>query len=116
MSLKTKTTGKLVQLFTRSSSKKDTNQNYSNNIELTHESETTKLYTIKNTPFTIAVENGQHHVTIGKYRISETFETIEEAYKDSERTDWYRIMAIAGVVASEEIINNAKENQKNKKV
>ena len=48
-------------------------------------------------PVTISIEE-QHIVMLGKYRISETFESKEEAIKDANSITWNRITQLITVM------------------
>ena len=56
--------------------------------------------------FTVRKFEKQYYVMLGKYRLTDGFETKEEAIKDSERNDVLRIMQLA------EIVYNSREEQK----
>lgn len=60
---------------------------------------------LENTPFTIVKTPEGYFVTIGKYRISEGFEHIDEAKEDADRSDWERFFQVVEVIitAREEI-------------
>ena len=78
--------------------------NFKTELELKYESEQAKGYEVKETPFTIVEEQGKWFVVMGKYRLSETLGTKEEAIEDAERTDWMRLMQIVQLM----IDNNKK--------
>lgn len=70
------------------------NQNNSNlNYELIKRKE------IENTPFTIiTIEEKESFISIGKYRLSESYKTIEEAEINAKIIDWNKIMQIIGIM------------------
>ena len=53
---------------------------------------------VENTPFTVISKEEQHIVMLGKYRISETFESKEEAIKDANSITWNRITQLITVM------------------
>lgn len=58
-----------------------------------------KRKNIENTPFTIiTIENNEHFITLGKYRLSEKYETFEEAEQNANTIDWNKIMQIIGIM------------------
>lgn len=56
--------------------------------------ELVKFHQVKNTPFTIVEIENKFKVVMGDYRLTEAFNTLEEAKKDAERMDWNRIMQV----------------------
>lgn len=68
-----------------------------------------QYHQVKDTPFTIIKHEKGNTVMIGKYRLSEDYETAEEAMKDAKRMDWDRIMQVIGVMLEE------YKNEKSKK-
>lgn len=87
------------------------NVNQTNNNDLNYE--LTERVEIEETPFTAIRMDNIWFLTLGKYRISEPMETLEEIKKDAFRADWFRIMTIMGVVIEE---YNKKNNEENKDV
>lgn len=67
--------------------------------------ELVKVEKVEGTPFVIVTMEGKSAVMLGKYRLSDHFERIEEAREDSLRTDWERVMAVtsAQLMAMEEL-------------
>lgn len=68
-------------------------QNYSEQLMQYHQ--------VKDTPFTIIKHEKGYTVMLGKYRLSEDYESIGEAMKDAKRMDWDRIMQVMGVMIEE---------------
>lgn len=63
--------------------------------------------TIDKTPFTIASvekeksDEKEHYVLFGKYQLSNKYATIEEAEKEANTMDWFKIMGIAHAIAEQ---------------
>lgn len=95
--------------------KSQTNANQTNNIELNSANDDKQLYQnlpIDGTPFNAVKVQEKWFITLGKYKISENFDTYEEAINDSQNTDWIRIMTIMNII----IMNREEElNQQKKK-
>lgn len=60
-----------------------------------------QYHQVESTPFTIIKHEKGHTVMIGKYRLSEDYETAKEAMEDAKRMDWDRIMQVMGVMLEE---------------
>lgn len=76
------------------------NNNYSEILELIHESEQTTLYNVKNTGLGIIRTQNEYCVLIGNKRLNKLpFNTIEDAIKDAERTDLPRIIQLIGAIS-----------------
>lgn len=72
-------------------------------VRLDNETET--IWEIENNPFLIQRYEDKFSVLLGNYRICEYKDSIEDAYKDSLRTDWTRIIQVI------EVINNLKKEE-----
>lgn len=57
---------------------------------------------IENTPFTAVKMDDQWFLTMGKYRISEKMDTLEEVQEDAKDASWYRIMTIINIMIQED--------------
>lgn len=81
------------------------NANTMDNKNLNSNKEMIKLNEVKNTPFSILEklenEEYEYYVMLGKYRLSESFKSLEEAMEDAKRTDWERLMQVVGVMVEE---------------
>ena len=69
---------------------------------------------VENTPFTVISKEEQHIVMLGKYRVSETFESKDEAIKDANSITWNRITQLITVMLrlNEEVKElKSKENE-----
>lgn len=77
---------------------------------------------VKGTPFTIATkekeesEEKEYTVLFGKYLISVKYGTKEEAVKEAETMDWFKIMAIAHAIADERIKKHELERQRKNEI
>lgn len=72
----------------------DTNkQNYSNE----NKEQLTETEPIEGTPFTLVKFNDLWHVCIGHYRLTEGMTKLD-AYEDSKREDWIRVMQVMGIM------------------
>ena len=49
---------------------------------------------VPNTPFQVINAEDKYFVCLGNYRISEMFNTIQEAIEDAQKIDWNRIITI----------------------
>lgn len=68
-----------------------------NNSNLNYE--LIKRKEIEGTPFTIVtIEEKENFITVGKYRLSETYKTTEEAEINAKTIDWNKIMQIIGIM------------------
>ena len=57
---------------------------------------------VKETPFTLAKQNEEWYILLGKYRLSEGYETEKEAEKEAKRVCWNKIMQVNSVIITEE--------------
>ena len=77
-----------------------------NNTDLLSKNEkNTKLVEfkgVKETPFTLAKQNEEWYILLGKYRLSEGYETEKEAEKEAKRVCWNKIMQVISVIITEE--------------
>lgn len=62
-------------------------------------SEEVHLMGIEKSPVAIIREKDLYYTILGKYRLSQQMNTIEEAYEDAIRTDMNRMIAIMSCVA-----------------
>lgn len=53
---------------------------------------------VENTPYTVISKEDQHIVMLGRYRVSETFESKDEAIKDANSITWNRITQLITVL------------------
>lgn len=60
-----------------------------------------QYHQVKDTPFTIIKHEKGNTLMLGKYRLSEDYETAEEAMTDATRMHWDRIMQVIGVMIEE---------------
>ncbi len=97
------------------------------NVEKSKKSEELIEYNpLDGTPFTVASmmdtdsDIVRHYVLFGKYRLTEGFETAEEAKADAESMTWNRIMEVMSVVLEtfmkplEGLLPNVSEVELNK--
>lgn len=98
--------------------KKTDNVNYSKRIEERieniHKAADTEMWKVKNSPMHIARQGRAWFVLLGLYRLSEEFQTMEEALKDAERMDIDRIVEIARVVTLDSEKQGLTNNKKQK--
>ena len=52
---------------------------------------------VENTPFTIAKHENNYYVLMGMHKLSNAFESEEEALADAKRTDWDRLLQVVGI-------------------
>lgn len=53
---------------------------------------------VDETPFAVVQTEMGFYVIMGKYRMSESFKSYEEAEQDAKRVDWMRILQVMGAV------------------
>lgn len=63
---------------------------------------------IEETPFTAIKNNEEWFLTMGKYRLTQGMQTLEEVKDNATNTDWFRIMQIIGIMIEE---YNEKNNK-----
>lgn len=76
----------------------------------------TEYEQVKGTPFTAVKDNGKWYVLMGKYRLTESFETKTEAVKDAEEITYFRIMQVFQIMMQDyedQKKINKKQNEKN---
>lgn len=73
------------------------NAENTNNVD-SSKSELVEMVKVENTPFTLIRQESEWYVTIGKYRISESIGSKEEAMEDAKRVDWERVMQVCGIM------------------
>ena len=77
-----------------------------NNTDLLSKNEkNTKLVEfkqVKETPFTLAKQNEEWYILLGKYRLSEGYETEKEGEKEAKKICWKKIMQVISVIITEE--------------
>ena len=70
---------------------------------------------VPNTPFQVINAEDKYFVCLGNYRISEMFNTIEEAEIDAQKIDWNRIITIITIairkIKVEDIVEILGENK-----
>ena len=75
-----------------------------NNTDLMSKNEkNTKLVEfkeVKKTPFTLAKQNEEWYILLGKYRLSEGYETEKEAEKEAKTVCWNKIMQVPSRIFS----------------
>jgi len=77
--------------------KKDTKEQPTMTILKADPKETNELITrteVDNSPFIIITTNGESFGTLGKYRITEPYHTIEQCKKELEKITWNRIIQV----------------------
>jgi hypothetical protein len=82
--------------------------------EETNNEQLVEFKNITGTPFTAVRMEEKWMLTLGKYRMTEELETLEECIKASEEHDWMRIMAVMQVMMKEneelkQVIEEVKE-------
>ena len=80
-------------------------ENTNNSDLLSKNEKNTKLVEfkqVKETPFTLAKQNEEWYILLGKYRLSEGYETEKEAEKEAKRVCWNKIMQVMSVIITEE--------------
>lgn len=76
-----------------------------------------KFTEVENTPFTIAEQEEQYHILLGKFRMNkEPFDNFDEALKEAETINWDKIINVIGIMFGElpkleELLT--EENQEN---
>ena len=77
-----------------------------NNTDLLSKNEkNTKLVEfkeVKGTPFTLAKQNEEWYILLGKCRLSEGYGTEKEGEKEAKRVCWNKIMQVISVIITEE--------------
>ena len=68
------------------------------------------LKIIENTPFAIVTEKGQNFGVIGKHRITESYEKIEELEEELKKIDWDKIVQVIWAVVKQFNLKE-KENE-----
>lgn len=80
-------------------------------------------YEVQNTPFVVVEEPNEvemkssYTIVVGKYRVSETFDTLHEAMEDANNITWNRIIQVlwATLEMQQEMKERDKENLIEKK-
>lgn len=72
-------------------------------------SELVERIEVKDTPFTIVKVNGEFFGTMGKYRITEPVEDLEECKKSLEGFNWNRVMQVVMLLVEELTVGDGKE-------
>lgn len=72
-------------------------------------SELIKRTEVENTPFTVITIENESFVTLGKYRLTEKFETEKEAIESASKITWDNIMQVITIM----ILNIEKETINN---
>lgn len=58
-----------------------------------------KYSEVEDTPFTIInKENKEFFVVMGQHKVSEVFNTAEEALEDAKRADWSRVIQVVAIL------------------
>lgn len=57
---------------------------------------------IEGTPFTAIKLDAKWFLTMGKYRISELYDTLQEVQQDAQDASWMRIMTIMNIMIQED--------------
>lgn len=72
-------------------------QSCAGKIRNLNSSEQVGMWELELSPLTIMRQNDEYYVILGKYRLSEAMQTIEQAYEDAIRTDLNRILQLIEV-------------------
>lgn len=64
----------------------------------TSHEELIEYHEIKDTPFTIARQDKDWFVLMGKYRLTQNLQTKEEAIKEARSKSWIRIMQVINIM------------------
>lgn len=81
-------------------------------IDTTNE-ELIKIIEIEDSPFQIVKTEDKYFLAMGKYRLSEMFDTEKEAREDVKDLSWFRLLSVMHAVASE-VIEHDKAVEKAK--
>lgn len=101
-------------LNTQQSANTTTKQNFGINTKKNKKNkELIKRTIIENTPFTIIEINEEYFITMGSYRISEKFKTLEEATEEANTINWNKIIQVISILMDhEKKIINLKNEEK----
>ena len=66
---------------------------------------------IPDTPFTAVKVDNKWFLTMGKYRLTEPLQSLEECEKGAFDTSWFRIMQIIGIMMEEYEVNKQAAKQ-----
>jgi len=73
--------------------------------------ELAELIPIEDTPFTVVRLDKQYFLSMGKYRLSELYNTYEEATQDIHTITWNRLVQVIAIITLAEIdIHNTPTN------
>jgi len=64
--------------------------------------ELVQYYPVDDTPFTVAKNNEQWYVLMGKYRLTEALKTKAEATKNAKEMKWMRIMQVIHIMLEDD--------------
>lgn len=84
----------------------EANNNESNSNELI------ERVPIEDTPFTAIRYDNKWFLTMGKYRLTEPTDSLEQIQEDAQRADWARVMQIMQIMIDEN--NTAQKHQRAK--
>lgn len=56
---------------------------------------------IEDTPFTAIRNDKEWFLTMGKYRLTEPLQSLKEVKENAEKSDWFRVMQIIGIMIEE---------------
>lgn len=89
-----------------------------NNTKLnSREDQYTIIHDVENTPFKVIETERGSIVVLGKDRLTEPFEKVEEAIEDAKRMDWERITQVMfSMIHHEKEFRKELENEFNKEV
>lgn len=54
---------------------------------------------VPGSPFKVIRQEKEYYTIFGQYRLSEAYESKEEAIKDAQREDWMRVMHVMEIIA-----------------
>lgn len=82
---------------------------------MTQSEELIKRTEVHDSPFTIIGIDGKYFGSMGKYRITESYDTEDEAYGVTEKITWNRIVQVIAIMLDkqEELANFLKEQEEN---
>lgn len=93
--------------------------NTQNNAEVDNNSSSSQLIEreqVEHSPFWIVgTPEAGYFLTMGKYKISPTFKSKLELIVYKEECEWEIVITIAGIIASDLIMQNEKVKQENNK-
>lgn len=86
---------------TKNTESKELHLNALNTNKSNLNSELLENIEIEGKPFNAIRMEDKWFLAMGKYRLTEPMNSLEEVLEDAERSDWYRVMQIMNIVIKE---------------